>query len=63
MNTEINRIEHPDGGFIVIRTKDGNVETLRETLTDTGEVPSFENELVTTQTIVITRRIGEKIIL
>jgi hypothetical protein len=63
MSTELNRVKHPDGGFVVIRVREGNIETLREITTDTGEVPSANNELATIQTIVITRRIGEKIIL
>lgn len=61
MIQELIRKEQPDGSFIIQRIKNGDVETLKETTTDTGEVVSVNNELVTIQTITITRHIGEKI--
>jgi hypothetical protein len=50
-----------DGSVIVQRIKEGVLETLKETTEDTGEIMSEESEMLTIQTITITRRIGEKI--
>ena len=57
----INRNEQEDGSFIVERIKDGVVQFLREKSETTGEIESPESEMITTETITITRHIGEKI--
>lgn len=47
--------------MFIERIKNGAIEVLRETKHTTGEVIDPNNELVTVETITITRRIGEKI--
>ena len=61
MEKLISRIEQPDGSFIVHRIKNGEVHFLKETQESTGEINSLDSEMLTTETIIITRRIGEKI--
>lgn len=63
MYAEFNRIpdpNDPDSSFVQ-RLKNGAIETLKETVTNTGEIIDPANENVTIETITITRRIGEKI--
>lgn len=63
MQKEIFRVQDPDDekSFIVQRVRGRSVEILRETTVKTGEVPNKNNELITVETITITRQIGEKI--
>ena len=61
MITEINRTQLPDGSSIVQRVVNGEVQTLKETVSDSGEIVSVSDDMITIQTITITRRIGEKI--
>jgi len=60
MTKEITRTDDGEGNFIVQRLKDGALETLKETVVSSGEVQDEHSELTTTETIIITRRIGEK---
>lgn len=60
METIISKTPQTDGSSIVQRVINGEFQTLKETTTDSGEVISVNDELLTIQTIVITRRIGEK---
>lgn len=57
----ITRTEQPDGTHIVHRIHNGEVQILKETQVTTGEIASEDSEMLTTETIIITRRIGEKI--
>lgn len=61
MDQELKRVHQEDGSFIVQRVKNGELQALKETQTDSGEIISVNNEMLTIQTIVITRRICEKI--
>lgn len=60
MEVLVSKTPHPDRSFIVQRVVNGEFQILKETTTDSGEIISGTNELLTIQTIVITRRIGEK---
>ena len=60
MEQTISRIEQPDGSFIIHRIKNGEVHFLKETRETTGEINSLDSEMLTTESIIITRRIGEK---
>ena len=61
MEQTITRNAQSDGSFIVHRIKNGEVQVLKETFVDSGEIVSLDTEMITVQTIIITRRIGEKI--
>jgi len=63
MHGEISRVQDPDdsNSFFVQRLKNGAVETLRETVHTIGEITDKEDDLLTVETITITRRIGSKI--
>lgn len=58
MTTEITRTLNTDGSAVVQRVKDGTFQVLKESQITTGEIPDPESDLITTETIVITRRIG-----
>lgn len=58
----ISKTKVDDNSFIIQRVINGNLESLKETTEDSGEIPDPDSELITVQTIVITRRIGEKIV-
>ncbi len=60
MSKELSRTPIEEGVAIVERVKDGTYQVLKETAVSSGETPSEESELLTTETIVITRRIGIK---
>ena len=60
MEQTISRIEQPDGSFIVNRIKDGEVQILKETFVSSGEISPVDNEMLTTESIIITRQIGVK---
>ena len=57
METIISTTLQHDGSVIIQRVKDGEFHTLRETSTDSGEVEDLNNNSITIQTIVITRKI------
>ena len=58
--TEISRTAVSTGVAIVQRERDGNYELLQEVTTNSGEIPTAENALITIETITITRTIGIK---
>lgn len=60
MTKEITRTEIEDGVSVVQRIKDGIFQVLEETVSSTGETTDPDNEMLTTETITITRRIGIK---
>lgn len=62
MIIENSRNEIEQGVFIVERIKDGEIQFLKEVIVTTGEVNSVDSEMITTETITITRYIGEKIV-
>lgn len=59
-NREISRTPESEGVSVVQRIKDGTYQLLKETVETSGEIPSIESELLTIETIKITRRIGIK---
>lgn len=63
MSNEIWRKTDPIDTSInyVCRLKNSNVEVLKETKCSTGEIVEPNNELITTETITITRVKGEAI--
>ena len=58
--TEISRTAVNPVVAIVQRVNDGNYELLQEVTTNSGEIPTAENALITIETITITRTIGIK---
>lgn len=60
MEQTISRNEQSDGTFIVQRIKNGELQAVKEVIVTTGEINSVDSEMITTETITITRYIGEK---
>ena len=58
--TEISRTAVNPGVAIVQRERDSNYEVLQEVTTNSGEIPTADNALITIETITITRTIGIK---
>jgi len=59
MTTELSRTATDEPNVsIITRVKDGQWQAVREVRVSTGEETDQENELLTTETITITRRIG-----
>lgn len=61
MITEISRTKNSDGSCVVQRLIDGEIQVVKETSVSSGEIVDSMSEMITTETIVITRRIGNKI--